>query len=290
MLPLSASPPLRPGLLVGHVQCLWRYPVKSMLGESLDQLAIEERGVVGDRGYALWDVAASKVASAKNPRRWADLLRFQASYLAEPVCGEALPPVAVQGPFRESEDHPQRLRSDDPAMERLLSHHFGRQVQLLDQPPEAASLEQYWPPVEGREFQDLTNDLRLPAGTFFDACPIHAISHSTLAHYRQLEPQLDFAVERFRPNLLIKTAHTSVGFVEEAWVGGVLAIGDQVRLRVDGGCPRCVITTLPQGDLPEEMEILCATARHNKVVAGVRLSVLETGMVMVGDPLHWWPG
>ena len=289
MLPLSPSVPLRPGLLVGHVQALWRYPVKSMLGESLDQLAIEQRGVVGDRGYALWDVATSKVASAKNPQRWADLLRFRASYLAQPVSGEDLPPVAVQGPFPGGLGSQQTLRSDESALEQLLSNHFGRHVQLLDQPPEAACLEHYWPPVEGREFQDLTNDLQLPTGTFFDACPIHALTNSTLNHYRKLEPHLDFAVERFRPNLLIKTDHSSLGFVEESWVGGVLAIGDQVRLRVDGDCPRCVITTLPQGDLSSEMEILRATARHNNVVAGIRLSVLETGTVVVGDPLVWWP-
>ena len=75
-----------------------------MLGEYLQQLAIEQRGVVGDRAYALWDVAAGKVASAKNPKVWADLLRFQARYLAEPVGGEALPLVAVQGPFPRAED------------------------------------------------------------------------------------------------------------------------------------------------------------------------------------------
>ncbi|MEX1317229.1 MAG: MOSC N-terminal beta barrel domain-containing protein, partial [Synechococcaceae cyanobacterium] len=50
--------------LVGHVQALWRYPVKSMLGERLERLEVEPRGVVGDRGYALWDPATRRVASA----------------------------------------------------------------------------------------------------------------------------------------------------------------------------------------------------------------------------------
>jgi uncharacterized protein YcbX len=95
-------------------------------------------------------------------------------------------------------------------------------------------------------------------------------------------------VERFRPNLLIDTGSSSSGFVEEDWVGGVLAIGDAVRLRVDRDCPRCVITTLPQGDLPEDLEILRATARHNRVTAGVRLSVLAGGPLAVGDAVRWW--
>jgi hypothetical protein len=285
----SPTASLQQGVRVGQIDALWRYPVKSMLGERLDRLDVETRGVVGDRTYALWDVASGKVASAKNPRMWAELLRFQAHYLAEPISGEALPSVAVQGPFRRAAGGLETLRSDDPRFEELLSEYFGRDLRLLDQPPEGASLEHYWPAVEGREFQEVTNDLALPIGTFFDACPIHALSNATLAQFRQLEPQLDFAVERFRPNILIETEGPAMGFVEETWVGGVLAIGDQVRLRVDRDCPRCVITTLAQGALPETMDILQATARHNNVTAGIRLSVLETGAVEVGDPLHWWP-
>ena len=110
-----------------------------------------------------------------------------------------------------------------------------------------------------------------------------------LAELRRLAPGLDFAVERFRPNLPIETSGGATGFVEEAWAGGVLAIGEHLRLPVDGGCPRCVITTLPQGDLPEDLEILRATARHNRVTAGVRLSVLAGGPLAVGDAVRWNP-
>lgn len=281
--------------LVGHVQALWRYPVKSMQGERLPRLQVEPRGVVGDRGYALWDPQARRVASAKNPRRWADLLAYSARYLAEPRSGEPLPPVEVQGPPAASASAPIRLRSDDPALVDWLTQRLGRPVALLDQPPAGASLDQYWPPVEGRAFQDVTNELVLPAGTFFDACPIHAISTATLAELRRLEPDLDFAVERFRPNLLIDTAAAQgeeaarEGFVEERWQGGSLAIGQSLVLHVDGGCPRCVITTLPQGDLPETLEILRATARHNRVTAGIRLSVVRPGPLAVGDPVRWLP-
>ncbi|MEB3243077.1 MAG: MOSC domain-containing protein [Cyanobacteriota bacterium] len=273
---------------VGQVRALWRYPVKSMLGERLDRLEVEPRGVVGDRQRALWDPRAQRVASAKDPRRWAGMLRWRARYLSEPRPGEPLPVVALQGPPSADGVDPDPLRSDDPGLAEHLSRHFGRQLTLLHQPPPGASLDQYWPDVEGRALREATDELVLPEGTFFDACPIHALTTATLAELRRLEPDLDFAVERFRPNLLIDSG-AAVGFVEEGWIGGVLAIGPSLRLRVDGGCPRCVVTTLAQGDLPETLEILRATARHNRVVAGIRLSVLSPGPLALGDPVRWLP-
>ncbi|MEA5415325.1 MOSC domain-containing protein [Synechococcus sp. BA-132 BA5] len=269
--------------LVGTVQTLWRYPVKSMLGDSPQRLDVEARGIRGDRAYALWDHASGRVASAKNPRLWRDLLDYRARFREEPAPSAPLPAVLI-GPRQG--DGVAELCSSETDVGAFFSALFGRQVSLLDTPPEGASLDQYWPPVEGRAFQDETNALDLPAGTFFDACPIHAISTATLERLRQLEPQLDFAVERFRPNLLIETPEGAEGFVEEAWSGCCLQIGEQLVLRVDGGCPRCVVTTLAQGDLGEDLEILRATARHNGVVAGIRLSVVTPGPVAVGDPVR----
>ena len=55
---------------IGSVVSIWRYPVKSMLGEELNSSYVTERGLVGDRAYALIDKETGKVASAKNPRKW----------------------------------------------------------------------------------------------------------------------------------------------------------------------------------------------------------------------------
>ncbi len=272
--------------LVGTVQALWRYPVKSMLGDSPSQLAVDPRGIRGDRAYALWDHASGRVASAKNPRLWQGLLAYRARFREEPAPAAPLPPVLIAP---REDDGSAGLCSGEDDVDAFFSELFGRQVSLLDTPPEGASLDQYWPPVEERAFQDVTNALELPAGTFFDACPIHAITTATLEQLRQLEPELDFAVERFRPNLLIATPPESTGFVEEGWSGACLQIGEQLVLRVDGGCPRCVVTTLAQGALEENLEILRATARHNGVVAGIRLSVVSPGPVAVGDPVRLLP-
>jgi uncharacterized protein YcbX len=159
------------------------------------------------------------VASAKNPHLWGNLLAYSARYLEEPRRGEPLPAVEVQGPLADPGAPPLDLRSDDPELVERLSQRLGRRVSLLDQPPAGASLDQYWPQVEGRAFQDVTNELVLPEGTFHDACPMHAITTATLAALRRLEPTLDFAVERFRPNLLIEPSPGLEGFVEERWEG-----------------------------------------------------------------------
>ena len=272
--------------LVGRVEGLWRYPVKSMLGEELERVEVGDRGLVGDRGYALWDHTTARVASAKNPLVWRALLDYRAHYIEPPLADSPLPPVAIQSV--EGKDGPglaAPLLSSDPQLNERLSQLLGRRVSLLDVPPEGASLDQYWPAVQERAYQDVVNELVLPSGGFFDSCPIHAVSTATLERLRQLEPQLDFAVERFRPNLLISTPAGAEGFLEEGWIGATLRLGESLELRVNDGCPRCVITTLAQGGLPQEIEILRATARHNKVVAGIRLTVERPGPLALGDPV-----
>jgi uncharacterized protein YcbX len=68
---------------MGHasVVSLWRYPVKSMLGEELNASAITSQGLLGDRAYALVDSSNGKVASAKNPRKWPYLFDFRAAFV-----------------------------------------------------------------------------------------------------------------------------------------------------------------------------------------------------------------
>ncbi|MCT0217643.1 MOSC domain-containing protein [Synechococcus sp. CS-1329] len=272
------------GAVVGRVEALWRYPVKSMLGEPLQAATVGPGGLLGDRSFALWDHATGRVASAKNPRLWKELLGFTAQCL-EPEGPKAGPgAVAITAPAEQGMGQERaRVLSSDPEVNSWLGQRLGRRVSLLDQAPERASLDQYWPPVQERDFQDVVNELVLPSGTFFDSCPIHAISSASLERLRQLEPELDFAVERFRPNLLIRPESGASGFVEEAWIGRSLAVGPTLRLQVNDGCPRCVVTTLSQGGLPEDLEILRATARHNNVVAGIRLSVIQPGEMRVGD-------
>jgi hypothetical protein len=92
IMPNSAS------TLVGVVQELWRYPVKSMLGEQLTATEIMENGLVGDRAYALRDTSDGKIATAKNPRKWPNLFDYEAALTGAAWAGEKLPPARITLP------------------------------------------------------------------------------------------------------------------------------------------------------------------------------------------------
>jgi uncharacterized protein len=76
---------------LGSVVSVWRYPVKSMMGEELNATEVTERGLFGDRAYALVDSSDQKVATAKNPRKWPRLFDFRANFV-EPVRAGAVSP------------------------------------------------------------------------------------------------------------------------------------------------------------------------------------------------------
>ncbi|HEV2124747.1 MAG TPA: MOSC domain-containing protein [Chloroflexota bacterium] len=266
--------------LAGSVVALWRYPVKSMQGEELPALAFGPRGAAGDRAYALVDQATGKVASAKNPRKWGRLFDCRAAFMAPPAAEGAAPPVRVTLPDGKV------LTSGQDDIDGALSALFGRAVTLATAPPPDPELEEYWPDIDGLAHRDAVTDEAMPAGTFFDLATVHVLTTATLDRLRALYPQGRFEVRRFRPNVVVDTVEGSGGFAEDAWVGRSLALGDEVRLRVTGPCPRCVMTTLPQSDLPRDVGILRAAAKHHDANVGVYASVVQGGTVRRGDRIQ----
>jgi len=108
------------------------------------------------------------------------------------------------------------------------------------------------------------------------------LTTATMAQLQELNPTGRFETKRFRPNILVATGD-SKGFVENDWIGHTLAIGDEVRLSVTGPCPRCVMTTLPQEDLPRDPTILKTALQHNQGGVGIYASVLQGGTIRQGD-------
>jgi uncharacterized protein YcbX len=267
----------------GSVASLWRYPVKSMLGEESGAMEVTDRGLLGDRAYALVDLADGKAATAKNPRKWPTLFGFRASLVEPPRAGASVPPVRITLPDGTT------VTSEQPDLNQILSRALGRTVTLQAAGRSHANVvnaEEYWPDMEGLEHRDTVTDFALPEGTFFDCAMVHVLTTATLDRLHQLYPQGRFEVPRFRPNIVVSPASGKKDFVENAWVGHTLAIGESVRLQVTGPCVRCVMTTLAQGDLPRDPGILRTAAQHNKVSVGVYAAVERGGTVRRGDAVR----
>jgi uncharacterized protein YcbX len=258
----------------GRVESIWRYPVKSMLGEELGAALVTERGVLGDRAYALVDTGTGKVASAKNPRRWPTLFEFRAAFTAEPDAGKPMPAVNVDLPDGG------KATSAQADIDARLSQAVGRTVRLARTPTPGAVAEGYWPDHDWLAQRDEVFEFPLPPGTFFDGATIHLVTTATLQRLRELAPASRFDVARFRANLVI--AATATGFVENDWIGRTLQVG-AARLRVDGPCPRCIMTTLAQGDLPKDPHVLRTAVQANSGNVGVYATVVQAGRVQRGD-------
>ena len=280
----------------GSVVALWRYPVKSMLGEELNASAVTTRGLLGDRAYALVDRSDGKVASAKNPRKWPQLFDFRAAFVEPPRPGAPLPPVRITLPDGTM------LTSTQTNLNQSLTQALHREVtfdatergqqEVVESTfpnPWTPQAEEYWPDMEGLDYRNTVTDFDLPEGTFFDCAVVHVLTTATLERLRELYPQGRFEVRRFRPNIVVEIANGGADFVENAWIGHTLAIGDAVRLSITGPCPRCVMTTLAQGDLPKDPGILRTAAQHNQVNVGVYAGVLQGGTVRRGDPVRLTP-
>jgi hypothetical protein len=267
---------------VGSVVSLWRYPVKSMMGEELNAAEVTDRGLLGDRAYVIVDSADGKVASAKNPRKWPHLFDFRAALVDAPRPGAKVPPVRITLPEGTV------VTSEQSEVNRILSRALDREVTLDatergQRAPWTPKAEEYWPDMEGLDYRDTVTDFNLPEGTFFDCAVVHLLTTATMDRLRELYPEGRFEARRFRPNIVVEIASGVKDFVENAWIGGTLAIGDAVRLSSTGPCPRCVMTTLPQGDLAKDPGILRTAAQHNHANVGLYASVVRGGTVRRGD-------
>jgi hypothetical protein len=269
---------------------LWRYPVKSMLGEQLTSADVGEHGVEGDRSFALVDVETGKVCSAKRYDLWGALFSFRAR-LERPGLARITFPDGTE------------RSSDDPDISDALSDVLGRKVQLATTSPPDAKIEEIWDESKGERMYgprvgehdgdpviDVMASFASP-GDFFDFSAIHLVTTNSLAGLAQREPDSTFDVRRFRPNIVIEV-DTENGFVENDWT--VVRAGD-VELTTLMPVPRCVMTTLPQDELPKDSNVLRSAAKHNMIEAGplgpmpcvgLYLAVAAGGTIAAGDDIE----
>lgn len=283
---------------VGTIAHLWRFPVKSMQGERVDEATVTDRGILGDRAYALVEADSGKVVSAKSVNAFPDLLACRAEFVTSPRNGE-LPPARIVLPNGVS------VMTDAANVAAVLSKFFGRAVTLEHTAPVDFTIDQQQANLSTGDldpatpaqlgaalFAKLGVTSPVPAGAFFDAFPLSIMTLSTLDRLNALRPQSRFDERRFRMNLIVATFEP--GFVENAWVKRTLQIGESLRVRITMPDPRCVMTTLAQGELPRDVDILRTLVAHNRIpaggpdtlpCAGVYARITSAGMVRSGDPI-----
>jgi len=286
---------------IGTLAALWRFPVKSMLGEPIDDAHVGERGIVGDRAYGLVEPDTGKVVSAKNVKAYPALLRCRATFVDAPRLGADAPPVRIDLPDGSS------VASDAPDANAALSRFFGRDVELRRAAPADFTIDEYHldlatddlgpviaAPLGSALWTKLGARSPVPVGAFFDAFPLSVLTNATLAQLGALRPHTRFDARRFRMNVILDTAAS--GFAENAWVGRTLEIGDALRVRIVMPDPRCVITTLEQDGLPRDIEVLRTLTAHNRLpfadntekpCAGVYGVVVAPGSVAAGDAVRF---
>ncbi len=267
---------------VGHVSDLLRYPVKSMLGESLAAVDVIEHGFPSDRALAFVDDETGKIVSAKLPAKWRQML--QCSSHAKGYAATITLPDGTT------------VSADDEGLNELMSDFLGRRVTLQDNRRSGDTVERAVPEEVIDQGLDAEVDYTLlelaeasPEGSFVDYAPLHVMTSATLAAVSAVAGH-DVPALRYRPNIVIDLGDES-GFVENNWVGSTLTIGDVV-LRVVLPTPRCAVPTLAHGDVAGDHEAVRALMSANRVFvegfgvlpsAGVYAEVVTQGRIAVGD-------
>jgi MOSC domain-containing protein len=270
---------------------LRRYPVKSMLGEDLAASDVTFTGLTGDRRLAVLSRRTGKIASAKFPRLWRDLLTLSAT----------VDEGTANGTVRIALPEGKTVWSNDADIDAVLSDLLNEPVTLTATAPPEAVLDRAVPEAVLRDGVDAQVPAELmelggggPPGTFVDFAPLHLLTTSTLDRIAELSPGGGADLERYRPNIVIRT--TVPGFAENDWLERNLRVGDELVLRVIVRTPRCAVPTLAHGALPRDPDALRVLARHNRVepldsldpepCAGVYAQVLRPGRIRTGDPVH----
>jgi MOSC domain-containing protein len=233
--------------LVGAVSELWRYPVVGLQGESLLRAKIIETGISGDRAFQLRGEGGKILGPVPQSTSTTERSLLGLGAAIDESGGGGVLKVAFQDEIASF---------DRPDFSRKLSRAVGVPVRLEESSVLATRVKR------GRA--------------------VHVISNASIRALRKSYPEGDFDVRRFRPNIVLDLGKDAKDFAEESWVGKSLRAGEAV-LKVEKPNERCTVTTLPQGNLPEDKRILQTIVDANGRNLGVMCSVEKTGAIAVGD-------
>jgi uncharacterized protein len=234
---------------IGHVEAIFRYPVKSMAGEPLDSANLDWHGIDGDRRLAF--------------RRIQDRSGFPW------LTAGKLPDMVLFAPERREDsaegDLPTHVRTPD-----------GQALPIFSEDLAAEIARRYGAPVQM---------MQLKHG-IFDEATISVIASETVCEVSRLAG-LNPDVRRFRPNVVVRLLRP-VPFQEDEWVGGVLSFGesdDAPAVTVTLRDVRCAMLNLDPDSARPAPEMLKAVFRANQNTAGVYATVTRIGRLAVGQPI-----
>jgi len=239
---------------------IWRYPVKSMLGEQVDQANVGPGGIQGDRKWAVVDAESGVSLSAK---RYADLLRCRA-WTNDGKVTIKLP---------DGGEYP----AGSAEVAHDLSDLLGRKVTTRS--AEATETIQHEFPTAVTEGEGKPFLFEPETEAFFDCAPLQLLTTGTLAELQRLLPSSIVHRARFRPNFLVET--NEIGFIESDWVNKDVTLGS-LSCQVYDDTRRCIMVALGQGDLPRDIEVIRTILKKNQGRAGVALETLDSGTLRCG--------
>jgi uncharacterized protein YcbX len=234
-------------LASGRVAELHRWPVKSMAGQPVDALHLDERGAAGDRAHALLDVfkgAPRRLTARQAPR----MLLWQASYDGADVAPDQVPKPALTAPDGST------FGWDDEQLPSALEQDLGRPVALRR---------------DLGLMQDLGHSLLVTTQATLDA----------VAH--ELDASID--LRRFRTNVHV-VLDDAPAYAEEEWEGRGLTIGE-ATLRLLHPCERCVIPTRDPDTAQKWADLLRWLTREHRGLFGINARPLHPARIAVGDPV-----
>ena len=271
---------------------LWRYPVKSMQGEVVEQISLTKLGVAGDRTWATRDLVRGGIRGAK---QLGGLMSFAATHPADAAAPVITFPdgstVAADAPDASERlsaalDHPVRLEPLAPAED--LDHYrrgpaddpdpiVGLRTTLALEPDEPLPDLSIFPPA--------VMEFGSPPGTYHDVFPLLLLTTASLAALSDLAPSSVIGVRRFRPSILFDAGGDATGFVEQSWSGRRARIGTAM-VEIGPPCPRCVMITRAFAEFPADRSLMRVLVRENRQSLGVYASIVEPGLVRTGDTLE----
>jgi uncharacterized protein len=306
-------------MVIGRVQQIWRYAVKSMAGERLDRCAVGTLGIPGDRGWAVRDDKSGEITNGKRIPR---LMECAASYVEPPdeVTGARVQIVFPDGtqidsadpeinshlsqflekevsiwPLQPASNKSHYLRKSSAArmMGRLSRFKAFREAlpSIISLTNQEAGLREYFsreadePLPNMSVFPPEVLEFTSPPGTYFDAFPINVLTTASLQAMSRFNPKAVWDVRRFRPNFLIETDNTMHGLVEAGWSGRILRMGS-VELKGEIPCSRCGMTSHGHSGLPRDPSVLRSIVKDANQDLGLYASVVKSGAVSIGDAVQ----